>query len=75
MISTIVSVVIYICSIFLMKSVLNGIELFSSSSFPIALFIVGMAWGPPFAYEFIKRCMYPSEEQKIMKQVYIDDVK
>lgn len=66
---------IYISSIFLMKSVLNGIELFSTSSFPIALFIVAIAWGPPFAFEFIKRWIYPTEEQKIMKQAFIEDFK
>jgi hypothetical protein len=41
---------IYVLSIFLMKSALNGVELFTTKCFPITLIIVGVAWGPPFAY-------------------------
>ena len=55
-----------------MRNVLNGVELFTSSCFPIALLTVGVAWGPPFLYEKVKRCVYPTEEQKIMKQAVAD---
>lgn len=49
-VSTVVSLGMYTASIFLMRSVLNGVELFTSSCFPITLLIVGVAWGPAFLY-------------------------
>ena len=51
-----------------MKNILNATELFTTSCLPVTLIIVAVAWGPPFVYEALKRIMYPTEEQKIMKQ-------
>jgi hypothetical protein len=51
-----------------MRSVLNGVELFTGPCFPFTVLIVLVAWLPPFAYETAKRCIYPNESQKIMTQ-------
>jgi hypothetical protein len=51
-----------------MRNTLNGVELFSTAYLPATCIIVGVAWAPPFIYEFIKRLTNPSEEQKIMSQ-------
>lgn len=66
-ISILVSLLVYILVIFLMKNVINGIELFSTAYLPETMIIVVIAWLPPFAYEIIKRWIDPTEEQKLMK--------
>lgn len=53
---------------FLMKSQLNGVQLFSTAYLPASMVIVLAAWAPPFVYEQLKRWTNPTLEQKIMSQ-------
>ena len=62
-----ISLLIYLLLIFLMKNVLNGIELFSTSYLPATFLIVVTAWGPPFLVQMVKKWIDPPEEQKLMK--------
>lgn len=69
-----VSVIVYLCSILFMKKTLNGAQLLSTAYLPATIVIVFVAWGPPFAYERLKRWTDPTLEQKIMSQsVIIED--
>jgi hypothetical protein len=43
-----------------MRNTLNGVELFSTAYLPATGIIVGVAWAPPFIYEFVKRLTNPS---------------
>lgn len=67
MISIALSLSLYLLVIFLMKNVLNGIELFSTAFLPATLLIVAAAWGPPFLIKLVKSMVDPSEEQKLMR--------
>ena len=66
-ISIFVSLLIYVLLLFLMKNILNGVELFSSAYLPETLLIVAAAWVPPFVFEMAKRYFDPTEEQKLMR--------
>jgi hypothetical protein len=58
-----------------MRKTLNGAQLFSSAYLPATIFIVMVAWGPPFMYEQVKRWANPTLEQKIMSQSLIKEEK
>jgi membrane protein required for beta-lactamase induction len=60
-VSTILSLVLYVVVIFVMKNIIHGIELFSIEYFPATIIIVILAWGPPFLYEIIRRWLDPTE--------------
>jgi hypothetical protein len=49
-ISALLSLLIYFLLLFLLKNVLNGIELFSTAYLPSTVLIVAAAWAPPFVY-------------------------
>lgn len=72
-VSTLISLVIYVATIFLMRKTLNGVELFSTAYLPATLIIVAAAWCPPFIYQQIMKIADPTEEQKIMGQKKIED--
>jgi len=59
-VSTLLSLLIYLLLLFLLKSVLNGIELFSTAYLPYTILIVAAAWVPPFVYEMVKRFIDPT---------------
>jgi hypothetical protein len=59
-VSIVVSLLIYVLSMFLMKKQLNGIQLFSTAYLPATLIIVLVAWAPPFMYEQLKRWTDPT---------------
>lgn len=64
---TLISLLIYLLLLFLLKNVLNGVELFSSAYLPYTIVIVAAAWVPPFVFEVVKRYVDPTEEMKLMR--------
>lgn len=67
MTSIAVSLILYLLLIFLLKNVLNGVELFSTAYLPATVLIVVVAWGPPFLTQTLKKIVDPTSEQKLMK--------
>ena len=57
----------YLAAIFLLKNILNGVELFTMAYLPQTLVIIAVTWFPPFAYDLIRSWLNPTDEQKLMR--------
>jgi phospholipid-translocating ATPase len=66
--ATVASVLIYVLSMVLMRSVLNINELITTQALLLTLVIVLISWLPPFLYKVIVRYINPTDEQRVMKQ-------
>jgi hypothetical protein len=67
-VSTVASVLIYVLSMLLMRSVLNIDELITWWAMLLTMAIVMVAWLPPFLYKVIMKYVSPTDEQRVMKE-------